>query len=127
MKKFNIFEDIEGMEFPLVKRRTRVMYGENGAIDGEYFCQGYVVIQPGGSIPIHDHETIETYTILKGHGKITIGDETQEVKPGDSAYIDSMLPHGLFNDGDEEMHMMFVYAPKMIVDHWAKEASGELH
>ena len=34
MKKFNIF-DIEGMEFP-AGRRTRVMYGENGAVNGEY-------------------------------------------------------------------------------------------
>ena len=32
MKKFNIF-DIEGMEFP-AGRRTRVMYGENGAVNG---------------------------------------------------------------------------------------------
>ena len=32
MKKFNIF-DIEGMEFP-AGRRTRVMYGENGEING---------------------------------------------------------------------------------------------
>ena len=45
MKKLNIF-DIEGMEFP-AGRRTRVMYGANGAIDGEYFCQGFVVIYPG--------------------------------------------------------------------------------
>lgn len=127
MNKFNIFDDIEGMDFPLVKRRTRVMYGENGAVNGEYFCQGYVVIQPGGSIPLHNHETIETYTILKGHGQITIGEETAGVKPGDSAYIDKFVSHGLFNDGGEEMHMMFVYAPKMIAEHWAQESAGGLH
>lgn len=125
MKKVNIFEDIEGMEFP-AGRRTRVMYGENGAIDGEYFCQGYVVIYPGGSIPLHDHITIETYTILKGNGELTIGDETQPVKAGDTAYVDRNLPHGLVNTGDEDMHMMFVYAPKMVAEHWAQETSGEL-
>ena len=42
MQKGNIFE-IEGTWFP-AGRRTRVMLGENGAINGEYFCQGYVVI-----------------------------------------------------------------------------------
>ena len=113
MKKVNIFEDIEGMEFP-AGRRTRVMYGENGAVDGEYFCQGYVVIYPGGSIPLHDHITIETYTILKGTGELTIGNETQPVKAGDTAYVDRNQPHGLVNTGDEDMHMMFVYAPKMV-------------
>ena len=31
MKKFNLFDDIEGVEFP-AGRRGRVMYGENGKI-----------------------------------------------------------------------------------------------
>ena len=75
MKKFNIFEDIEGIEFP-AGRRGRVMYGENGKIDGEYFVQGYSVVYPGGGIPIHHHETIETYTILVGTGEITVDGET---------------------------------------------------
>lgn len=123
MKKFNIF-DIEGMQFDT--RRTRVMYGENGAVNGEYFCQGFGVVQPGGTVPVHDHYTIETYTILKGHGEITVGDEVEPVKEYDSVYIDHNLPHGLRNTGDEELHFMFVYAPKMIAEHWAQEASGEL-
>lgn len=125
MKKFNLFE-IEGTEFP-AGRRTRVMLGDNGAVKSEYFCQGYVVIYPGGSVPLHDHETVESYTILKGEGEMTIGEETLAVKPGDCAYVDRMLPHSLVNTGSEDMHMMFVYAPNQIVDHWAQELSGELH
>ena len=27
---------------------------------------------------------------------------------------------------EEELHMMFVYAPGIVVDHWAKEQSGEI-
>ncbi|MGN0404576.1 MAG: cupin domain-containing protein [Bariatricus sp.] len=125
MKKFNIFEDIEGMEFP-AGRKSRVMYGENGKINGEYFVQGYSVVYPGGGIPIHDHETIETYTILSGTGEMYVDGETQPLKAGDSVYIDRGLPHGLKNTGSEDMHVMYVYAPKMIVDHWAQEMSGEL-
>ena len=124
MKKGNIFE-IEGMEFP-AGRRTRVMLGENGLINGEHFCQGYVVIYPGGEIPEHDHETVESYTIIKGIGQITVDDETQTVGAGDFVYIDPMKKHGLKNMGAEDLHLMFVYAPKMIVDHWAQEQNGEL-
>ena len=124
MKKINIF-DIEGMEFP-AGRRTRVMWGENGAINGEHFCQGYVVIYPGGSVPTHEHVTVETYTVLQGVGEMRIGDETQPMKPGDMVYIESGKPHSLRNTGDSDLHMMFVYAPKMVVDHWAQEATGEL-
>ncbi len=124
MKKINIF-DIKGMEFP-AGRLTRVMLGDNGAIRGELFCQGYVVIHPKGSVPEHAHETVETYTILKGEGIMTIGDERQVVKLGDMVYIDKNLKHSLTNTGEEDMHMMFVYAPNAVVDHWAQEQKGEI-
>ena len=101
------------------------MLGENGAIDGKHFCQGYVVIYPGGAVPTHDHITVESYTILKGRGEMTVDNETKEVGPGDFVYMSEGRQHGLKNTGSEDMHMMFVYAPKMIVDHWAKEQSGE--
>ena len=124
MNKINLFQ-IEGMTFPS-GRRTRVMLGENGAINGEYFCQGYVVVDPNGTVPEHVHETVESYTILQGQGEITVSGETQPVGPGDMVYIERGQPHSLRNTGDSDMHMMFVYAPKMVVDHWAQEASGEL-
>jgi len=124
MLKGNIF-DIEGTEFP-AGRRTRVMLGENGAINGDHFCQGYVVIYPGGSVPAHDHFTVESYTIIKGTGEMTVDGEVRSVGPGDFIYMPSGQSHGLVNTGTEDLHMMFVYAPKVIVDHWAQEMSGEL-
>jgi len=124
VNKVNIFE-IEGMEFP-AGRRTRVMLGENGAISGEHFCQGYVVIYPGGSVPEHEHVTVESYTVLKGHGLVTVDGETEPIGPGEMVYVESGKSHSLHNMGEEDMHMMFVYAPKMVVDHWAQEQSGEL-
>lgn len=124
MNKVRIME-VEGTEFP-AGRRTRVLLGENGAIDGEHFCQGFVVIYPGGYIPEHEHVTVESYTILKGTGVMTVDGESQPVAEGDLVYMESGKPHSLRNTGDTDMHMMFVYAPKMVVDHWAQEQSGEL-
>ena len=92
MKKVNVFTEIEGTEFP-AGRRTRVVIGENGAINGDYFCQGYVVIYPGGTIPLHDHVTVETYTILKGQGEMTVDGETEAVQEGDAIYIESGKSH----------------------------------
>lgn len=125
MNTANIFKDIAGTEFPS-GRRTRVMLGENGVINGEYFCQGYVVVYPGGSIPIHDHETVESYTIIKGQCDMTVDEETKSLSEGDFAYMKPWQKHGLVNTGEGELHMMFVYAPKMIAEHWAQEMSGEL-
>lgn len=124
MKKVNIF-DIEGVEYP-AGRRTRVIFGDNGPIAGELFCQGYVVIYPGGSIPMHDHPTVESYTILKGAGEMEIDGEKEALREGDCVFVDKGLAHSLKNTGVGDMHMMFVYAPKMVVDHWAQELSGEL-
>lgn len=124
MHKVNIF-DIEGMEMP-AGRRTRVVLGDNGAIKGDLFCQGYVVIYPGGSIPGHVHETVESYTILEGEGEMTVDGEVAALKRGDCVFVERNQNHGLVNTGDRDMHMMFVYAPKIVVDHWAEEMSGEL-
>ena len=48
------------------------------------------------------------------------------VKEGDCIFIPSGAKHALHNTGEAEMHMMFVYAPSVIVDHWEQEKSGEL-
>lgn len=124
MNKIKIM-DVEGTEFP-AGRKTRVLLGENGAINGEHFCQGYVVIYPGGYIPEHEHPTVESYTILQGHGVMTVDGESQPIFQGELVYMEAGKSHGLRNTGDRDMHMMFVYAPNMIVDHWAQEKSGEL-
>lgn len=124
MNKIRIM-DVEGTEFP-AGRRTRVLLGENGAINGDHFCQGYVVLYPGGYIPEHNHVTVESYTVLEGSGVITVDGESQPISKGELVYIESGKNHSLHNTGDGDMHMMFVYAPKMVVDHWAQEKSGEL-
>ena len=124
MNKIRIM-DVEGTEFP-AGRRTRVLLGENGAINGDHFCQGYVVLYPGGYIPEHNHVTVESYTILEGSGVVTVDGESQPISKGELVYIESGKNHSLHNTGDGDMHMMFVYAPKMVVDHWAQEKSGEL-
>ena len=124
MEKANIW-NIEGMEFP-AGRRTRVMLGSNGALKGDQFCQGYVVIYPGGGIPEHDHETVESYTILRGKGMMEVDGEKREVKEGDFVFMSPFQKHGLYNTGEEELHMMFVYAPSVVVDHWEQEQNGKL-
>ncbi len=124
MEKVNIW-DIEGTEFP-AGRRTRVILGQNGAMKGEQFCQGYVVIYPDGGIPEHEHETVESYTILKGTGEIGVNGEKQMVREGDCVFIPSGQKHSLINIGAEDLHMMFVYSPSVIAEHWGQEKRGEL-
>lgn len=124
MKKGN-FSDITPMCFP-AGRRTRVMIGQNGLINGSHFCQGYVEIDKDGSIPVHDHETVESYTILEGKGIFTLEGESVLLSKGDFVFIDSYQKHGLRNTGEGKLIVMFVYSPQIVVDHWEKEKEGIL-
>lgn len=124
MKTVNLY-DVKGTEYP-AGRLSRVLIGDNGAIQGEQFVQGYSVLYPDGGIPEHEHVPEETYFVIAGTGKITVDGETRTIKKGDIVLVPSGLKHGLHNDSGENMEIMYTYAPKMIVDHWAQELSGEL-
>ena len=124
MELINLY-DLEGVEYP-AGRLSRVMVGDNGALQGEHFVQGYSIVYPGGGIPEHDHPAEETYFVCSGVGKITVDGEIREIKSGDLIFVRPGQKHGLHNHSNADMHIMYVYAPKMIVDHWRQELSGEL-
>lgn len=123
MKKVNVYE-LEGMKFE--SRITHVVIGPNGKYEAENFVQGYSEIDENGTVPMHDHPQEECYTIIAGNGTIKVGSETSTVRAGDYILIPPNVPHSLKNNGLGKMIMMFVYAPKAIVDHWDKELKGEL-
>lgn len=124
MEYINVL-DLEGTEFP-AGRRTRVLVGVDSPLQAEHYVQGLTMIHPGGSIPEHDHDTEETYTILSGNGEMTVDGEVCQVKKYDVLHMKPWQKHGLKNMGDTEMEVMFVYAPKKVAEHWAQESSGEL-
>ena len=124
MQYVNMY-DLEGTEYP-AGRLSRVLVGDTGALQGENFVQGYSIIYPNCGIPEHDHPVEETYFIFSGNGYIIVNDETRDVMPGSLVLIPPGHKHRLFNSGDTDMHMMYVYSPKIIVDHWKQELSGEL-
>lgn len=123
--KINTYRDIEGTEYP-AGRRTRVLVGVDSPLQAEHYVVGTASVHPGGGVPQHAHETEETYMILSGTGVMIIDGEEVPIQADDVIYLEPMQPHELKNTGDTEMKTIFVYAPKMVVDHWAQEAKGEL-
>jgi quercetin dioxygenase-like cupin family protein len=118
-------DQIPGDRFP-TGRHTRVLIGVHSPIQAEHFVSGIVIIEPNGSIPIHEHEQEEVYHILKGTGEMTVGEETEIMKPVSAVYIPPNANHGLKNVGQEELHMLFVYSPAGVVSHWQEEREGKL-
>ncbi|UCE55973.1 MAG: cupin domain-containing protein [Desulfobacterales bacterium] len=117
--------DISGEKFPS-GRHTRVFIGAHSKLQAENFVSGFVIIEPNGSVPLHDHEQEEVYYILKGKGEMTVEAETQVLDGVSAVYIPPNTKHTLKNIGSEELHMLFVYSPAGIVSHWHEEREGHL-
>ena len=117
--------DIPGEKFPS-GRHTRVFIGVHSPLKAHNFVSGFVVIDPKGSVPLHDHEQEEVYYILKGKGEMIVEGETQVLEAVSAVYIPPNTSHTLKNIGAEELHMLFVYAPAGIVSHWQTEREGHL-
>lgn len=69
-------------------------------------------IPPGGSTIAHHHvKTEEIYYILEGAGRMTVGDESRNVGPGDAVAIPPGVPHQLTNTGSGTMKLLCCCAP----------------
>jgi len=117
-------KDIPGDKFP-AGRWTRVITGEKG-LPTRNFMMGHVTIYPGGKVPEHEHEQEEVYTVLQGKGDMIINGERKPMESVSTVYIPPNAKHSLINTGNEDLVMMFVYAPAGVVDHWQQEREGEL-
>ena len=69
-------------------------------------------IAPGDGVPIHKHAAEEELIyIAQGRGVFTFGDEEYEVVPGSMAFVPRGVWHGLRVEGEENLCMVFAYAP----------------
>ena len=69
-------------------------------------------MDPGRKMRVHKHLfNDELIFIHKGEGRLTLGEETSDVKTGDLAYIPRGTWHGLDNTGNENLLMAFQYSP----------------
>ena len=106
-------------------RETRRLAGVAG-LPTTHFAMGHSTLDPGGSIPQHQHPNEEVYVVLSGSGIVFVGDERQDVSEGCCVFIPPDAPHFLHNTGNGEMTILWVYAPADVVDHWAEERAGRL-
>jgi len=68
----------------------------------------HVSIAPKKKLIGHIDPMEEIYIIQSGHGRMQVGDEVGEVKPGDAIHIPIGQFHELTNTGDEELILLVV-------------------
>ncbi len=74
------------------------------------FGSAWLVVEPGRRTKPHNHHENETFFILRGRGKMTVGDETRPVEPGDVIYMPPFGDHILENESPhEDLHFLTVW------------------
>ncbi|MFL2668014.1 MAG: cupin domain-containing protein [Alphaproteobacteria bacterium] len=73
---------------------------------------GFQTIAPGGHIREHSHVSqIELQICHKGQGHVLVDGIRHALVPGTSCFLGYNVKHEIFNDGDDELIMMWVIAP----------------
>ena len=89
--------------------RDSLMLMEPHDTAGRRLTAGYTVVYPGCRTSGHCHaDREEIYFIVKGRGRVEIEDQTFEVKPGDTFYVEPGLFHTLHNRRKEAVEYFWV-------------------
>lgn len=75
---------------------------ELGAMDVP-FKNHWGYLDGPGALEIHAHAADEYYVVLKGTGRVMVGEEKAAVKSGDFIEIPGGLPHNIENTGEGEL------------------------
>lgn len=70
------------------------------------FAMRKFTIEVGGSIPMHTNTLEHEQYVLRGKGKIILGDETKEVSPGSIVFMPEGVPHSYDNICEEPFEFL---------------------
>jgi mannose-6-phosphate isomerase-like protein (cupin superfamily) len=102
--------------------RTRMFIGAEHSAGVSYF---FVDNEPGQGPDLHRHPYPETWVVLEGEARITIGDDTLHAGEGDTATAPAEQWHGFKNCGSRRLRILCIHASDRIIQEW-KDAPGTL-
>ncbi len=101
----------------VVRAAERPRFGEGGPtaaseVDGgtsRDLCIIEAEVAPGGSTGVHAHSGDEHHVVLSGRWRMTQGEHTVELGPGDYLAWDPSVPHDAENIGNEPGRILIIY------------------
>ena len=73
---------------------------------------GYQTIAVGGHVREHSHpDQIELQVCFRGTGHINLDGKRHDLIPGSTCFLGCDVKHEIYNDGSEELVMMWVITP----------------
>lgn len=79
-----------------------------GADEGPNFAMRRFMMEPGGGMPLHTNQVEHEQYVLRGRGRVVIGDETIEVERNDVIYIPAGVPHSYDSIGEDPFEFICV-------------------
>lgn len=98
--------------------RTRRFIGAEHGAGVSYF---FVDNEPGQGPDIHRHPYPETWVLLEGQARISIGDRTLDAVEGDTATAPAGAWHGFKNSGTGRLRVLCIHASDRIIQEWRDE------
>ena len=80
---------------------VRPLFPWPGVFDSP-FGSGWGIVEPGTTCAAHHHHDVETYVVVRGSGRLRVGDETVAVGPGDVVTLPPLSDHSLENTSQDE-------------------------
>jgi mannose-6-phosphate isomerase-like protein (cupin superfamily) len=71
---------------------------------------GLYVLEAGATDPQSPHTEDELYYVVRGHGRVTVGEDVRDVIPGSLVFVAARVPHR-FHDIDERLELLVVFGP----------------
>lgn len=86
---------------------------KNALFESEHMFYDLYCLRPGQSQKVHAHDASDkVYQVLRGTARLTIGDGEADLAAGHAAIARAGVPHGVRNEGDEDLVLLVVMAPK---------------
>jgi quercetin dioxygenase-like cupin family protein len=106
-------------ELALPGSRTRRFDGGAFGSAISYFA---VDKDPGDTVALHRHPYTETWVVLDGNVRFTVGSAVLEGTAGDTVVAPARVWHGFTNDGDGPLRMMCIHASPRIIQEWKDDS-----
>jgi mannose-6-phosphate isomerase-like protein (cupin superfamily) len=71
---------------------------------------GLYVLEAGAADPQSPHTEDELYYVVRGRGRVTVGDEVRDVLAGSLVFVAARVPHR-FHDIVERLEILVVFGP----------------
>jgi mannose-6-phosphate isomerase-like protein (cupin superfamily) len=86
---------------------------KNAIFDSQHLFYDAYCLLPGQSQKVHAHEgSDKVYYVLRGTGRFTVGEEEQDLGEGNAVIARAGDPHGVSNEGAENLVLLVTMAPR---------------